>query len=69
MLFRSFVALVHAGLGEADRMFDWLASACQEHDTVLVFTLPDPALADMRADPRFADLLRRVGLPASKDNP
>ena len=62
-------ALVYAGLGEADRMFDWLEKAYQEHDVLLLFTLIDPALAPMRADPRFADLLRRVGLPTGKDNP
>jgi hypothetical protein len=46
-------------------MFEWLERAYQEHDLTLVFTLPDPILAEFRGDPRFADLLRRVGLPPS----
>jgi serine/threonine-protein kinase len=56
-------ALVHAGLDERDRMFEWLERAYQERDVLLSRTLPDPLLAPMRSDPRFADLLRRVGLP------
>jgi TolB-like protein/Flp pilus assembly protein TadD len=57
------VALVYAGLDERDRMFDWLERAYQERDVFLVYTLPDPLLAPMRREPRFADLVRRVGLP------
>jgi eukaryotic-like serine/threonine-protein kinase len=56
-------ALVHAGLDERDRMFEWLEKAYQEHDSLLLYTLTDPLLAPMRTDPRFADLVRRVGLP------
>ncbi len=56
-------ALVHAGLDERDRMFEWLERAYQERDVLLTFTLPDPLLAPMRTDPRFAELVRRVGLP------
>ena len=47
-------------------MFDWLERAYQERDVLLSRTLPDPLLAPMRADPRFADLVRRVGLPAKE---
>jgi tetratricopeptide (TPR) repeat protein len=58
------IALVHAGLDEKDKMFEWLERAYQDRGGSLLFTLIDPLLADMRSDPRFADLLRRVGLPA-----
>jgi tetratricopeptide (TPR) repeat protein len=61
------LALVHAGLGERDLMFDWLERAYQERDTGLPLTLTEPLLAPMRTDPRFADLLRRVGLPAKEE--
>ena len=57
-------ALVYAGLDERDRMFDWLERAYQERDVLLTSTLTDPLLAPMRTDPRFADLVRRVGLPS-----
>jgi serine/threonine-protein kinase len=61
-------ALVHAGLGERDLMFDWLERAYQRRDGHLPFTLNDRLLADMRTDPRFADLVRRVGLPEIRNH-
>ena len=61
------LALVHAGLDDRDRMFDWLEKAYQERDVLLLLTLIDPLLAPMRTDPRFADLLRRVGLPQNRE--
>jgi tetratricopeptide (TPR) repeat protein len=60
-------ALVHAGLDDRDRMFEWLERAYQDRGILLLLTLTDPLLADMRSDPRFADLLRRVGLPAKEE--
>ena len=65
----TFFALIHAGLGERDPMFDWLERAYRERDVFLLDTLTDPLLASERTVPRFADLLRRVGLPAGKDHP
>jgi serine/threonine-protein kinase len=65
----SHFALVHAGLDERDRMFDWLERAYQERDVLLLETLSNPLLADMRSDPRFADLVRRVGLPPLNPSP
>ncbi len=62
-------AFVHAGLDERDQMFDWLEKAYEERDVHLLETLTDPFLAPMRTDPRFADLVRRVGLPSGKDKP
>jgi TolB-like protein/Tfp pilus assembly protein PilF len=56
---------VYAGLGETDTMFKWLEKACQERDAALLNVLFDPFLAPMRGDPRFIDLVRRVGLPDS----
>jgi serine/threonine-protein kinase len=58
-----FSALVYAGLGDADRAFEWLERAYQERSTVLAYLQLDPRLANLRADPRFSDLLRRVGHP------
>lgn len=60
----TFLALVHAGLGERDRMFEWFERAYKERDVWLRDTLIDPLLTPMRTDPRFTDLVRRVGLPA-----
>ena len=56
------VAMIHTGLGDRDQAFAWLEKAYQDRDTVLVYYLRDPQLEALQPDPRFADLLRRVGL-------
>lgn len=56
------IALVYAGLGEKDQAFDWLEAAYRAHDVGLVYLKVDPCLDPLRSDPRFADLLQRVGL-------
>ena len=63
------IALVHAGLGEADQTFQWLEKAYQERSTVLAYLGVDPRLAALRSDPRFADLLGRTGRDASAHVP
>lgn len=55
------VALVYAGLGEKDEMFEWLEKAYQDRDISLTFIKVEPRWDEYRAEPRFADLLRRVG--------
>ena len=44
--------------------FRWLETASQQRDAYLLNVLIDPLLAPLRNDPRFDDLVRRVGLPA-----
>jgi len=56
------VAAIHLGLGETERAFEWLERAVEEHDAWLVWLKVDPVLDGLHADPRFADLVRRVGL-------
>ncbi len=58
----AFVASIYARLGENDHAFEWLAKAYQERDSDLVFLKVEPAWDNLRSDPRYADLLRRVGL-------
>ena len=55
------IAVVYTGLGEKERAFEWLNRACQERD--LTALKVDPLLDNLRSDPRFQDLLNRVGLP------
>ena len=57
------VALVYAGLGEKDSAFEWLEKAFVVRDKGLTFLKVDPCLDPLRSDPRFQELLRRVGLP------
>ena len=57
------VALVHAGLGQIDSAFAWLDKALDERSHWLVWLRLDPRWKGLRSDPRFAELVRRVGFP------
>lgn len=57
------VALVFAALGDKDRAFVWLEQASKDHDQWMPFLKVMPELDALRADPRFQDLVRRVGIP------
>jgi tetratricopeptide (TPR) repeat protein len=57
------IAEAYADLGEKDQAFQWLNTAFQEHDQGLMGLKTDFTLDSLRSDPRFAELVRRVGLP------
>jgi serine/threonine-protein kinase len=57
------VAVVHAGLNQPDSTFAWLDRAVKERTHWLVWLNRDPRWRAMRGDPRFADLVHRIGLP------
>lgn len=57
-------ARLYARLGDRDRAFDWLEKSYAEHLPTLVDLKVDPMFDDLRSDPRYIDLLRRVGLQA-----
>jgi hypothetical protein len=57
------VALVHAGLGQWDSAFTWLNKAFDERSHWLVWLRLDPRWKGSRSDPRFAELVSRVGFP------
>lgn len=57
------LAGVYGMLGETDKAFEMLNKAYLERDLQLVSLKVDPTLDDLRRDPRFADLMQRVGLP------
>ena len=57
------IALVHAGLGERDLVFEWLERAFDAHDVHLIFLTVDPKWDPYRADSRFEALLARCGFP------
>jgi TolB-like protein/DNA-binding winged helix-turn-helix (wHTH) protein/Flp pilus assembly protein TadD len=52
----------YLGLGENDLAFAWLEQASREQSNILQFAKVHPFFDPLREDPRFADLLRRVGL-------
>jgi tetratricopeptide (TPR) repeat protein len=55
-------ALIYTGLGENMQALEWLERAFQERSAWMVKLKIDPRLDPLRADARFTDLLRRVGL-------
>jgi tetratricopeptide (TPR) repeat protein len=57
------MAQVHVGLNEHDLAFAWLERAVEMHDVHLASLPADPKWDALRGDTRFADVLRRCGLP------
>jgi TolB-like protein/DNA-binding winged helix-turn-helix (wHTH) protein len=57
------VALVHVGLGDRDQALAWLEKAYVERSDYMAYLSREPMLDGLRSDPRFAALVRRVGLP------
>jgi TolB-like protein/tetratricopeptide (TPR) repeat protein len=55
-------AVIHAALGERDRAFRWLDRAAEERAFHVIYLKVWPELATLRGDPRFAALVRRLGL-------
>jgi tetratricopeptide (TPR) repeat protein len=55
------IATVYVGLRDKDSAFEWLERAYEGRAYGLVFMNVDPRFDALRKDPRFADLLRRIG--------
>ena len=53
---------VYLGLGNKDQTFAWLEKAHQERSNGIAFFKVSPTVDLLRSDPRFADLLKRIGL-------
>jgi DNA-binding winged helix-turn-helix (wHTH) protein/TolB-like protein/Tfp pilus assembly protein PilF len=58
------VASAYGWLGDKDQAFRWLERDFEAHDFYLVFLKVDPVFDPLRNDPRFGDLLRKIGLSA-----
>ena len=56
------VAVVYGSLGQNDEAFHWLEKAYEDRSGWLVHAKVEPIFDDLRADPRFTELLRRIGL-------
>ena len=60
----AYLALTYAGLEENDLAIRSLQAAYENRDTFLVFTRLLPQFDNLRSDPRFGDLLRRMNFPS-----
>ncbi|MGB8888479.1 MAG: protein kinase [Candidatus Korobacteraceae bacterium] len=58
-----FFAGIYIGLGENERAIEYLQKCYEEHSHWLIYLHLDPSMDDLRDNPAFQDLLRRVGLP------
>jgi len=57
-----YLAMAHAALGESDEAFTMLEECLELRSNYVVGMKVEPGLDPLRSDPRFDDLLRRVGL-------
>jgi serine/threonine protein kinase/Flp pilus assembly protein TadD len=55
-------AIIHAGLGDFDKSFEWFEQARKERSGFLPFLKVEPVVDCLRADSRFQDLLGKIGL-------
>jgi eukaryotic-like serine/threonine-protein kinase len=58
-----YLAGIHIGLGDDDRAMEYLEKSYEEHSHWLIYLHFDPGMDPLRANPRFEDLLKRIGLP------
>jgi DNA-binding winged helix-turn-helix (wHTH) protein/TolB-like protein/Tfp pilus assembly protein PilF len=56
------IALIHAAFADTENAFLWLERAMEDRSTQLVFLAQEPMFSALRADPRFAALVERVGV-------
>jgi tetratricopeptide (TPR) repeat protein len=57
-------ARIYVGLGDKDQAFAWLDRAYADRSSFLaIYFKTDAHMDSLRSDPRFADLIRRIGLP------
>ena len=60
-----FPAAIYAGMDDKDEAFRLLQKGYEQHSAGILYLGIDPFWEGMRSDPRYADLLRRIGLPQS----
>jgi hypothetical protein len=59
------IATVYAGLGDKEAAFHWLEAAFENRDCQMPQLRNEPSFESLRSDPRFGELVRRIGLPSN----
>jgi serine/threonine protein kinase/Flp pilus assembly protein TadD len=57
-----YIARVYLGLGEGDKAFRWLNADFENHAGTMIWLTQDKEWDSYRTDPRFVDLLKKIGL-------
>ena len=58
-----WLIVIYAGLGDKDEAFRLLEKSYQEHGAAIPYLAIDSFWYGLHSDPRYADLVRRMGLP------
>ena len=58
------IALIYIALGDKDQALAWLEKSNELRELNIVRLNVDPRFDALRSDPRFADLVRRIGIPS-----
>jgi len=56
------MATIYTGLGDIDNAFKWLEKSFEKHEESLCSLKIDPKIDPLRNDPRFNDMLKKIGL-------
>jgi DNA-binding winged helix-turn-helix (wHTH) protein/TolB-like protein/tetratricopeptide (TPR) repeat protein len=56
------IALIHSALGDIEVAFTWLEKAMEDRSTLVVFLAQEPMFDALRSDPRFGELVARIGV-------
>jgi TolB-like protein/Tfp pilus assembly protein PilF len=59
------IAEVYSVRGEADKAFEWLETSFNQHDGGTLSLLVDPLLRNLRDDPRYKQLVVKLGMPSA----
>jgi tetratricopeptide (TPR) repeat protein len=57
-----YLAVIATGLGDKDKAFAWFEEAYDRHSRILFLIITDPWFDSLHSDPRYTDLITRMGL-------
>ncbi|PYT06875.1 MAG: hypothetical protein DMF60_08310 [Acidobacteria bacterium] len=57
------MAIIYTGLGENEQAIDWLWKGYEARAGYLIYLKVEPVFADLRAHPRFQQLVKQINLP------
>ena len=61
-----YIAMIHLGLDDKDKMFEYLEKACEARESFLAFTNTWPMFDSLREEPKFMAILKKMGFKTGK---